>query len=282
MDKTDYLKLVPGSALEWKAADDGIIYDSNTLYDYIDGGAELYISYGFVNVFSLEYVQEGQPVIHVEIFDMGSSYNAFGVFSNTTETVNSEVGQGGQYMMGSLLFWKDNFFVSIFTDYENNVTKTAMLNIAKHIDEAIPATGQKPGLIQFLTSEYLEQESIIYMIHHAWQNYYHYLSDENTFNISADNDAVLAKYRTNEIASLALLIDYKSEPVAISSIDNIRQTLKDQTDSSNGLIDFGDGMKGMPERAGSKIILVLGENQEVVQKIKQQLINNIKTINYGN
>ena len=280
LDTSDYLKLLPESALEWKASDDGIIYDTNTLYDYIDGGAELYISYGFRNVFSREYACDDQPLIHVEIFDMGSSANAYGVFTNTTETDNTEIGQGAQYLEGSLLFWKDHFFVSVFADAENPRIKEALFSLARFIDSRISSTGERPEILQYLSGENISSQSFVYMIHHAWQNYYHYISDENIFGISADNDAVLAQYHSDNDKGFILLVGYTDENKAEESFRRLNAALADQI-SSSGLIDLRGDMTGEIRKADDKIVLVGGTRQEAVQSVMQQILNHINEIHHG-
>ena len=55
---------------------------------------------------SKTYQKEGQPEIIVDLFDMGTSQNAYGVFSHARETVEQNFGQGSQYTEGLLIFWK--------------------------------------------------------------------------------------------------------------------------------------------------------------------------------
>ena len=74
-------ELVPGAVGEWRVEGEDRLYDRQGLYEYIDGGAELYISYGYERLFSRTFSKPGQPSMIVDLFDMGSSRNAFGVFS---------------------------------------------------------------------------------------------------------------------------------------------------------------------------------------------------------
>jgi hypothetical protein len=55
-------------------------YDGKALYGYIDGGAELYFEYGFRRAVVQDVVVNTQQ-IHLEIFEMGSSEAAAGIFS---------------------------------------------------------------------------------------------------------------------------------------------------------------------------------------------------------
>lgn len=58
----------------------------------------------------------GETDIAVEIFDMKASRDAFGVFTNMREKNQHESGQGSQEVEGSLIFWKDHYFVSLSTN----------------------------------------------------------------------------------------------------------------------------------------------------------------------
>ncbi|MFB0515893.1 MAG: DUF6599 family protein, partial [Candidatus Neomarinimicrobiota bacterium] len=105
--------LLPDTVEGWKIGRRDREYDHTNLYDYLNGGAELYLSYGFQGLINRTYTQPGQPEIFVDIFDMGNSRNAFGVFSHSRESIEAAYGQGSQYYGGSLVFWKDAYFVSL-------------------------------------------------------------------------------------------------------------------------------------------------------------------------
>ena len=103
----------------------------DNLYDYINGGAELYLSYGFNKVINRTYLRPEQPDIVVDLFDMGTSQNAYGVFSHSMETVDAAYGQGSQYSEGLLLFWKDRYYVSIMSYPETTESKKALLALGQ-------------------------------------------------------------------------------------------------------------------------------------------------------
>jgi len=81
--------LLPGAVGDWRVTEPDQTYDRENLYTYIDGGAELYLSYGFKKVVNRKYSNPGQPRIVLDLFDMGTSQNAFGVFAHSRETVDS-------------------------------------------------------------------------------------------------------------------------------------------------------------------------------------------------
>ena len=68
--------LAPSEINGWKTdAKDGA-YDRSNLYDYIDGGAEVYLAYGYKEAFARRFTRADQPAITADLFDMGSSGDA--------------------------------------------------------------------------------------------------------------------------------------------------------------------------------------------------------------
>ncbi|MGV8137881.1 MAG: DUF6599 family protein [Mangrovibacterium sp.] len=112
---------------EWSTESDQYFNHEN-LYDYIDGAAELYLSYGFNTVISRRYACPDEMDIVVEIFDMKGVRDAFGVFTNMREKNQHEFGQGSQQIEGSLIFWKGHYFGSLST--HKNTEKS--LSAIKH------------------------------------------------------------------------------------------------------------------------------------------------------
>ncbi len=199
----DMKSLFPDAISDWKMTEE-YSYSPENLYDYINGGAELYLSYGFEALMSRSYEQEGQPDIIIDIFDMGRSENAFGVFSYSRELVDSAFGQGSQYTAGLLLFWKGPYYVSILASPETPETREAVFEAAGYIDRNIKQTGPLPKLVKLLPAENLHEKSIRYFRHYIWLNSNYFISEENIFHINDNTDAVLARYDEG----LLLMIEY--------------------------------------------------------------------------
>ena len=74
--------------IDWPLEADGWKWDrkvasfkGESLYDYIDGAAEVYLAYNYRRVSVRRYVKPNQPDIIADVYQMGSSEDAFGVFS---------------------------------------------------------------------------------------------------------------------------------------------------------------------------------------------------------
>lgn len=206
---SDIAVLLPNTIGDWKVSEKDQMFNPENLYEYINGGAELYLSYGFQKVIKRTYTKGGQPDIVVDLFDMGTSRNAFGVFSQTRETVDSTFGQGSQYTQGLLLFWKDHFFVSILASPETGESKKAVFDIARKIETAIKKEGPLPEILTPLPQQSLVTESIRYFHHYIWLNSHHFVSDQNILHINEKTDALLAKYGEQKKRYILLLVRYK-------------------------------------------------------------------------
>lgn len=201
-------KLLPGHVEGWMNEYEDQKYDKENLYEYIDGGAELFLSYGFQEALNRTYIKPNQPDIVVDIFDMGTSYNAYGVFSFSRENEDSTIGQGSQYVPGLLLFWKYRFYISILFSPETEESQHAAFQIARHIESCIAFTGPIPEIINLLPEESMFKGSIRYFRHYIWINTYQFIAHENILNINDSTEAVMAKYEYGDDRPVLLLIRY--------------------------------------------------------------------------
>jgi hypothetical protein len=66
-------------AIGWSPTGEPRTYDTENLWDAIDGAADGYLAYGFVQLTIRDYATDGASAA-VEIYDQGSALGAFGVF----------------------------------------------------------------------------------------------------------------------------------------------------------------------------------------------------------
>jgi hypothetical protein len=268
---SDLTVLLPVTIDDWKISAKDQIYNRNNLYKYINGGAELYISYGFKKVVNRTYSKRQQPDILVDLFDMGTSPNAFGVFSHSRETIDNTFGQGSQYTQGQLLFWKNHFFVSILASPETVESKKAVFNIARKIDTAIKEKGSLPEILTFLPEQSLVRESIRYFHHYIWLNSYFYLADRNILHINKKTDAILAKYGEQKKRYILLLVKYNQNKDAKTAYnDFINYYLPDL--SRERVVQIEDGTWTACQLAENLLIVVFNA------PIKEKAVHLIETV----
>lgn len=280
-DESDLTLLLPDNIEGWKVATNDQIYNSKNLYDYIDGGAELYLSYGFRRVISRRYSKIEQPDIIVDLFDMRTSQNAFGVFSHARETVDNTFGQGSQYTEGLLLFWKDYYYISILTYPETVESKRAVFNLARKIEMAIAKVGPLPEILDLLPQKSLVRESIRYFHHHIWLNSYYFVADRNILHINKDTDALLAKYGEPKNRYILLIVKYqRGEDAGFAYNDFVKYYLPEI--SEERVVQIEDGTWTASQLIGNFLIIVFNASEEdkalnLIDVVQEKIVYSGKT-----
>lgn len=207
--------LTPDEMHGWKKQTKDEIYNRETIFDYMNGAGEIYRSFSFRKLLVRHLAKPHQPTITIELFDMGSSEDAFGVFTHGCEA-EEDIGQGAQYREGLLCFWQSNFFVCMYSEDETASSKKAVLALGKAIATSIKTIGTKPKLLEYLPKEDLIEKGIRYFHNHISLNHHYFVSDQNILNLNKHTDAVLARYKDK---SYILCVQYPDKRQAKSSFD---------------------------------------------------------------
>ncbi len=231
---TTLMDRLPLEVEGWKRSERIDIYNPDNLYEYINGGAELYISYQFRHVAARTYRRENQPEIKVDVFDMGEAWGAFGVFAQSRETVDDFVGLGieSEYAAGLLTFWKDRYYVSILAYPENAQRKGLVKTLAGHLARAIPGKGAKPAIVDRLPVKGMVPESLRYFRHHMWVNSEFFIAEQDILMIRDGAEAVLARYDTgapDKKKSVLLVVNYPTEQRARDAAASFRKYYLDNS-----------------------------------------------------
>ncbi|MDH4196543.1 MAG: hypothetical protein OEW05_03960 [Candidatus Aminicenantes bacterium] len=189
----DLAAFVPASTGAWRAVEDRS-FDPETIFDYIDGSGEVYRSYKFRRLFARRFEAAGQAALIVDLFDMGSAADAFGVFTHDREGEDAGFGQGGTYKGGLLSFWQGPYFVSVYAESETPATRAAVFDLGRRIAAAIKVTGDRPDILAAFPESGLDERTVRYFHTHFILNYHFFVAAENILRLGQDTDAVLATY----------------------------------------------------------------------------------------
>lgn len=216
--KKDFWDALPDKINGWEVIESDRFFDNESLYDYIDGSAEMFLSFGFSKVFNRIYSRNNQPDLLVDIFYMNSSYDAYGVFTHSADKLKNKFGQQSQIAEGAIIFWKSNYYVSILCHPETGESKEAIFELAKIIDKLIDETGDLPPVLKYLPQRNLVSESIRYFRHYNWINSHTFISNDNILNIDQRTHGLLCRYNNNNDNTIFLLIMYPDSFLAEAAL----------------------------------------------------------------
>ena len=262
---------LPQTIEEWGKSSDLTVYDTDNLHAYINGGAELYISYQFINLISQPYVNEEYDEMKIDIFDMGSSQNAFGIFSHSREAIDDFVSSNveSEYASGLLTFWKGRYYVSILAYPETESLKLVVQQLARKIAAQIQEASVRPQIVALLPEDKLQPLSIRYFKHFTWMNTYHFFSNQNLLNIDVETEVVMAKYEADAPKpAVLILLQYPSVTAADTAQDTFKH--KFMVGVKNGYA-FGDDQLwiGCIRDKNLVVIVVDAPNLETAQRLVQ-------------
>jgi len=208
--KMDQEISLPSEAGGWRWDEKEMKYNSKTLFEYIDGAAELYLAYGFQNLTVRRFEKLNQPPIIVELYEMAFSEDAYGVFSFEHQDEAVGIGQGSEFGGGLLRFWKSKYFVSIYAEGEGAEVESGILNMGRAAASSIPAVGLEPKLVGFIPGKDLGlvDKSLRYLRSHVLLNQRFFIAHQNILNLSRKTEAVLAQYLQGKQKTQLLLIRY--------------------------------------------------------------------------
>ena len=213
---------IPKKLQDWIAEDKDEIYNRETLFNYINGGAELYLTYTFKEALVRRFVNARQPDMEIvlDIFDMDSSEEAFGIFSSEREDEEIGIGQDSEYGGGLLRFWKDRYFISMVVLGDEQAAKPVMFELAHTVADAITSTGNKPLILDNIPKEGLIEREIRYFHAVNCLNNYYYIASENILNLGKNTQCVFAPYRMDQETGYLLLVQYVNEQQAEAAYES--------------------------------------------------------------
>ncbi|MCX7598766.1 MAG: hypothetical protein N2512_07835 [Armatimonadetes bacterium] len=269
--------VLPDRAGLWRAEGPAKTYDRRTLYDYIDGSAEVYLAYGFRKLTTRRYVCEGQPAIAADVFDMGSPADAYGIFSFERMGGHVGLGDGSEYGGGMLRFWQGRYFVCVSAPKETEAVKQATLQLGRRISAALPKPGfGPPKIVSLLPSQGLRTDRVRYFHQHGSLNYHYFLSTENILNLGTDTEAALAQYEIGDAKARLLLVRYPSQERAQEAMESLRASYLEGA-GTGGLVQLEDGKWAGARQRGVYLVVVLeASDRSLAERLMQESIKRLR------
>ncbi len=222
-DSLQMARLLPDSACAWHRLSKDRFYPANRLYEFIDGAAQEYLSYGVRYLLHRIYRGANQTDIILDLYNMGKAENSLGLFLHKAQNPDSlpRFGQGSQYIQGYLIFWKGPYFISLLAYPETKQSKKCLLRIAAFIDKHIKSVSLHPQLLRLLPDKNRIAHSLRYFHSYFWLQRFFRLPVTNIFKINDRVKIALARYKDG---STLAIIRYPDADLAQKAWQSVTQT----------------------------------------------------------
>ncbi len=209
------VRLLPSQSVltGWRASGGPEVYQGESLYDRIDGGAEIFFEYGFERALYQEYDKNGD-LLQIEIYDMADDTAAFGIFSinKSPRAKDVLVGGAGQQYADSVTFWQQKYYVVVRFFGSPDAQGSLTLDVARDIEHRIGTDrGTIPAAVALLpTRDKVEGSEIVVRGKIALSQVW-YVGDDEPFGLARDREAAGGTYRVGDDSFRLLVVKYDSQ-----------------------------------------------------------------------
>jgi hypothetical protein len=138
----------------WTLKEKAALFDKDTLFDHINGEAELYFPYGFDVLATATYMNENNSEVWIvaDVYRMASPLDAFGIYSNyrKTDAASVRVGTDGFVSSSQLMFYQDRYFVRLQVTGATSLGQDVFLACAWSVSEKLPSNARPAGVLEAL------------------------------------------------------------------------------------------------------------------------------------
>jgi hypothetical protein len=231
----DAALLPPDGFLQiWKKSDKPRLFSTGDLYGYIDGGAEMFLEFGFEQLTVQRYKPDAQP---------GAAKNAADEFTVEIYRMADPVAATGMYLMNcgreapdasfterhtlnqfQLLFRRNRYYVMVNNAEGNEKLRAAMLEFGRYVASRMPA-GVPEKLPEALPAKGLDKSSVrLIRGPYALQSVFT-LGNGDILQLGRKLTAVSGNYQDAAGNYSLILADYPNAPAAQKAFLNVQNNL---------------------------------------------------------
>jgi hypothetical protein len=148
----------------WEAAGPIRQFTAENLYDYKDGAADGYLSYGFARMESLD-CKSGGDTLTIDLSEMNDADAAYGLFAANRDSrlPIAKLGMGGQITAQSASFAKGKYYVEIVEVAANaEADHTAVMQaFAAGVEQRLEGRESAPEALQWFPKENLDTVRLV-------------------------------------------------------------------------------------------------------------------------
>ena len=149
----------------WKQSNEIQVFSRANLYDFINGGADLYLKYDFQELKVAEYQNNRKASVGIEVYRHKTPTDAFGIYSQ--ERLGNanylEIGAQGYSEKGVLNFLAADYYVKMSSVDVGHEDREVLLAFAKKLLENLGAKGSLPPILSSFPREGETKNSEIFI-----------------------------------------------------------------------------------------------------------------------
>jgi len=145
----------------WARSGKTLFFNSENLYEHIDGASEFYMSYGFQSLQVARW-EKGGSELTIEVYDHGTPVNAYGIYSmERPESAQTKtIGLEGYYDNTVLNFVTGKYYVKMNSYHVENAGSSLLEGIAMKLAVTLCASPQYPPIVAVFPKENMIVNSV--------------------------------------------------------------------------------------------------------------------------
>jgi hypothetical protein len=139
----------------WKQSGEIQMFIPKTLYEYINGAADLYLMYDFQELKVAEYQNEKKASVTIDVYRHKTPIHAFGIYSQERLPNANYINVGIQgYIESNVLnFLTGSYYVKISSYNTGSEDQEILLNFAKKVADNLGEKGTLPPILASFPKE---------------------------------------------------------------------------------------------------------------------------------
>jgi hypothetical protein len=188
----------------WKVEIEKQVYNPNNLWNIIDGAADLFLEYSFVDLHLARYTNEAGIEIKVELYKHSTPLTAFGMYSQEKDPDYQflHVGAQGYIEPGALNFLTGAYYVKLSSNQNGAEVQNSLQSIAKKVTENLQRDDKLPNILHAFPEHGKQLNSEQYVA-------------QNFLGYSFLKSAFTATYKNNSAFKIFIIENEKNEQAKV-------------------------------------------------------------------
>ncbi len=242
------------------------VFTPDNLWDFINGAADNYLAYGFIDLHVAEY-KKGKDVIKLEVYRHRDNTLAFGIYSSERSPSFRFINLGAQgYTTGGTVnFFKGNYYVKIRTYSKKEKTIRSAQSLAQQVANMLPGDASMPPVIKEFPVEGKKVNEETYI-------------NESVLGHKFLNNAFKANYEVGPDKFSIFIFEKSSSKEVMETVNAYLQVLKmDPANEDNGKMAIDDGYNEnvFLSWKGNRIVLITGlakDQSDIAERYTSEIL----------